>query len=142
MKGKCECVSGRVKAPIEASVLNRFTEMLRHNIGTSRQIRNGPRHFQNSVVRPGRQTKPIHRHLQQVCTLAVDLTKLFDFLRFHVCVGEKAFSSFEPLRLAFPRLYNSLSDHARAFSTPFRGQLDIFDRLHFDVYIDPIKKRS
>jgi len=78
----------RAEAPIETAVLNGFAEMLGHDILTARQICDGSCDFQKPVVGARRESRSVHRHLQKLRSLGINLAELFDFLRYRACTKE------------------------------------------------------
>src|SRR6266446_1669088 len=68
---------------VERAILNRFRKMFRCNRLCPSQIRNGPRHFANTVMGPRAQPVVPHGLLQQTLPGAIEGTEPADLAHAH-----------------------------------------------------------
>ena len=66
--------------PIQASILNRFTDMFRSNISSAGHISNRPPHLEYAIICTRRKAQLCYRHLQQLLPCSIESTVLTNVL--------------------------------------------------------------
>ena len=69
--------------PVEGAVLNRLKNIVRADVGCSRQVGEGPGDFENPVVRAGTEVHFLHRMFEIAVSFGAELAVLPDLPRAH-----------------------------------------------------------
>lgn len=106
------------------------------------EVCDGTAHFQDTVVRPGRQLQPFHRRFQQLPRRGLKPAVALQLPVVHVCVAVHHV----PVARKSLQLYVSCGHHAHAdsFARFFRGLAGDIRRLHgryFNVKVYPVEQR-
>jgi hypothetical protein len=112
-----------IEAPIEASVLNSLTKVLRSDLAGLPKIRDRSGDLQDAVVRPRREAESVHGFLEEVRASCINLT---------IRIAEEPSASPEPPHLDLAGRHNPLPDDSRRLTRRLRRQFCILHGRHFN----------
>ena len=132
----------RPVAPVERPILDSLGQVRHRQALRTLQIGNRPRHLQNPVMRPRRQSLLLHRPLQQPFRVLPQLAIRPNLPRRHLRIRVNLFPVlFEPLPLPLPRLQHPLANLPRALRRRPAAQLLILNSRHLNMNIDTVQQR-
>lgn len=127
------------KLPIQASVLDRFADVIGPDVRGGSKISNRACHIQNSIIRSRGESEFCNCHHQQFFSGVVEFAMGKNVFRDHVGVAEHSFSPFKSFHLNFTSKNNSLPNRRRTFSRLFTCEFFVLHCRYFDLKINPVE---
>ena len=115
--------------PVQTPVLYRLGDVILPDAVASRQVGDGPGHFEDAGVGAGGEAEPVGGEFQHPVAGGVRLAELPDEAGGHVGVAVD-FRPPEPFPLDLPRLFHPFPDRRGAFPLAPVGQFAVFHRRH------------
>ena len=104
------------------------------------QVRNCPRQFQDSCIRPRAQPQSLHSRIQKTVRVFPESAILLDMPRLHLSVAIDLIGP-EPFELDASCIYDSFPDVCGFFPHVVGRQFLVWHRRDFDMDVDTVQER-
>lgn len=124
-----------LRFPVQTPVLYCLSIVLFANCITPVEIGNGAGHLEDTSIGAGRETEAVGDQLQHAVAAGVQFAIFLDGAGGHLGVAVD-FGPLVALELDLPRTLHPLGNGSGTFCLAPIGKIAVFNRRHFDMYVD------